>query len=269
MEVGPAMPRTAAFLAHNAIPVQFTTEDFSQVLSGNFVTKAIYLPDPEFQELALPGAMAGVETLVSTRLDPGVDPIIEADKRGAILAIVRLGNKDLEMPGPGMIPGGPGEVVPAWYGAPVGADGSGMPLQVQYPCPTGPPMEATGMPMGAPMGTNASTVPSNYISGVTGPQYGMPMCGTPIGLPGPPHVPLGGPAGLRRHVMVNHTCVNIPPPSQRVRIDVKQQPGISYPEPADHAWVVERTCPAPVLFRQPFGEAAEVIRPDPCAGTCP
>ena len=46
------------------------------------MTKVIYLPDPEFQELAL----AGVETLVSTRLDPGVDPIVEADRRGAILA---------------------------------------------------------------------------------------------------------------------------------------------------------------------------------------
>ena len=89
------MPRTEAFLAHNAIPVQFTEEDFDQVLTGNFVTKVIYLPDPEYQELAL----AGVETLVSTRLDPGVDPIVEADRRGAILAIVRLGNKDLQMPG--------------------------------------------------------------------------------------------------------------------------------------------------------------------------
>ena len=87
------MPRTEAFLAHNAIPVQFTPEDFDQVLSGNFVTKVIYLPDPEYQELAL----AGVETLVSTRLDPGVDPIVEADRRGAILAIVRLGNKDLQV----------------------------------------------------------------------------------------------------------------------------------------------------------------------------
>ena len=95
LEVGPAMPRTEAFLAHNAIPVQFTEEDFDQVLSGNFVTKVIYLPDPEFQELAL----AGVETLVSTRLDPGVDPVVEADRRGAILAIVRLGNKDLQAPG--------------------------------------------------------------------------------------------------------------------------------------------------------------------------
>jgi len=67
------------------------------VMAGNFVTKVVYLPDPEFQELAL----AGVDTLVSTRLDPGVDPITEADRRGVILAIVRLGNKDVELPGSG------------------------------------------------------------------------------------------------------------------------------------------------------------------------
>ncbi len=96
LEVAPSTPRTDAYLAHNAIPVQFTEEDLDQVLSGNFVTKVIYLPDAEFQELAL----AGVETLVSTRLDPGVDPIVEADRRGTILAIIRIGNKDLEIPAP-------------------------------------------------------------------------------------------------------------------------------------------------------------------------
>ena len=57
------------------------------------MTKVIYLPDPKYQELAV----AGVETLVSTRLEPGVDPILEADKRGTILLIVRLGAIDLEM----------------------------------------------------------------------------------------------------------------------------------------------------------------------------
>ena len=58
------------------------------------MTKVIYLPDPKYQELAV----SGVETLVSTRLEPGVDPILEADKRGTILLIVRLGAIDLEMP---------------------------------------------------------------------------------------------------------------------------------------------------------------------------
>ncbi len=94
LEIGPANPRTAAFLSHNTIPVQMTVDDINQVMSGNFVTKVIYLPDPEFQELAV----ADVETLVSTRLDPGVDPIDEADRRGVILSVVRVGNKDMEMP---------------------------------------------------------------------------------------------------------------------------------------------------------------------------
>ena len=73
---------------------------------GNFVTKVIYLPDPKYQELAV----SGVETLVSTRLEPGIDPILEADKRGTILLIVRLGAIDLEMPGSpvaGAVAGGP------------------------------------------------------------------------------------------------------------------------------------------------------------------
>ena len=60
---------------------------------------------------------------------------------------------------------------------------------------------ATTMPMGAP------------ISGVNGPQYGMPISGTPIGLAGPPHIPFGSPAGLQKHVIVNHTKVHVPEPT--------------------------------------------------------
>jgi hypothetical protein len=203
LEVGSAMPRTAAFLSHNAIPVQFTEEDFDQVTGGNFVTKVIYLPDPEFQELAL----AGVETLVSTRLDPGVDPIVEADRRGAILGVVRLGNKDLEAAGGPSVIGG--------VAAAVGH-----------------------MPVG---GMGAGTIPSSYISGGNGPQYGMPTCGTPIGLPGPPHIPLGVPAGLQKHVVKNHTLTCIPKPTKVVRYDVAQVPGMGYPKPANHATILEVT----------------------------
>ena len=248
LEVGPMMPRTEAFLAHNAIPVQFTEEDFDQVLTGNFVTKVIYLPDPEYQELAL----AGVETLVSTRLDPGVDPIVEADRRGAILAIVRLGNKDLQVPSGQVQEGG---VAATAYQCP--ADGQA--------APTAP------MPMGMQTG-GASTMPTNYIAGVTAPQYGMPMCGTPIGLPGPPSVPLGVPAGLQQHVMKNHTRVHLPEPTEKVTIDVRQTPGYSYPKPADHARIVERTSPGIGWFKQPLSDRRERVKPDcaePCEGSCP
>ena len=93
LAIYPASARSAAYLAHNAIPVQFTDQDLDQVIAGNFVTKAVYIPDPEFQELAV-----GVDTLVSSPVDPGLDPIVEADRRGTILAVIRVGNKDLETP---------------------------------------------------------------------------------------------------------------------------------------------------------------------------
>lgn len=208
VEIGPTTPRTDAFLAHNAIPIQFTDEDFDQVLAGNFVTKVIYLPDPEFQELAL----AGVETLVSTKLDPGLDPIVEADRRGSIMAVIRLGNKDVELPG----------TAPDGFGA-AGVIGPGGAY-----CPPG-------------MGAGPIGLPPPYVAGVTAPQYGMTMSGTPIGLPGPPHIPLGGPAGLQKHTIKNHTHMHIPQPTEHLRMHVKQEPGFSYPRPPSRVFVKEQS----------------------------
>jgi len=93
IEIAPTFARTQAFLAHNMIPIEFTDNDFDQVAAGNFITKVVYLPNPEFQSIAT----AGVGTLVNTQLEPGVDPITEAENRGAILAVIRIGNKDLSM----------------------------------------------------------------------------------------------------------------------------------------------------------------------------
>jgi hypothetical protein len=124
IEVAPTTPATDAYLAHNAIPVQFTTEDFDQVIDGgNFVTKVIYLPDPKYQELAV----SGVETLVSTRLEPGIDPILEADKRGTIILIVRLGAIDLESPS---LVGGAGAPI---IGAPDGGPAVNAPINLSTP----------------------------------------------------------------------------------------------------------------------------------------
>jgi len=244
LEIGPATPRTEAYLAHNAIPVQFTEEDFDQVLSGNFVTKVLYLPDPEFQELAL----AGVETLVSTRLDPGVDPIVEADRRGAILAIVRVGNKDLEVPSAMGVEGGG-----MMAGGGMGPNGMGM-----GPGGGGPlPMSACGPGGGGSMGGLPAGVPAPFVAGVTAPMYGMPMSGTPIGLPGPPHIPLGVPAGLQQHVIKNHTKMHIPGPVRKFKIDVKQTPGLSYPKPVSRVHIVERSHTAPVHFKQPQSDRRE------------
>ncbi len=227
IELAYANPRTGAYLAHNSIPIQFTEEDFDQVVTGNFVTKVIYLPDPDFQGPAL----AGIDTLVSTRLDPGIDPIVEADRRGSILAIIRLGDKDIEMPGTARLGG---------------ANGGGMmgPPIAGLPAPFAPAMtEGCGGPMGGGgIGGGSPRPPQlpGMISGVTAPQYGIPITGTPIGLPGPPHIPLGAPAGLTKHVIRNHTPMNIPRPVDKLRIDVKHQPGYSYPNPVRHVRINEQ-----------------------------
>ncbi|MBY0230963.1 MAG: hypothetical protein K2W96_16885, partial [Gemmataceae bacterium] len=94
LEVLPATAKTSTFLAHSAVPLSFSEEDFEQVAAGNFVVKVIYLPDPQFQDLAA----TGPDEVVSSRLEPGVDPIQEARRRGSILAIIRMGNIDLEAP---------------------------------------------------------------------------------------------------------------------------------------------------------------------------
>jgi hypothetical protein len=95
LEVVPTNIKTAAFLAHSSVPVTFTAEDFEQVAAGNYLVKVIYLPDPQFQDLAA----TGPNEVVSSRLEPGVDPIAEACRRGSILLVVRLGNIDLEAAG--------------------------------------------------------------------------------------------------------------------------------------------------------------------------
>lgn len=286
LELGPPTQQTAAYLAHNAIPVQFTEEDFDQVLSGNFVTKVIYLPEPDFQELAL----AGVETLVSTRLDPGVDPIIEADRRGAILAVVRVGNKDMEIPGGSAVTPTysaarrPNSVLKASYAsqatgtgvaptaagpglAPIAAGQGGI-AQASFACDScgGGACPSGGCLFGGVGGSPEgfygpnSTPRGGYGPGglppglAGGGQYGMPITGTPIGLPGPPHVPLGVPAGLKQHVMHNWTKRAIPDPVSKLKINVKQRPGLSYPHPPSRAWVVEDTIhSAPHFSNRHFG----------------
>jgi len=230
LEIALATPRTSAYLAHNAVPIQFSEEDFEQALSSNFVTKVIYLPDPEFQG----DALAGIDTLVSTRLEPGLDPIIEADRRGAILAILRLGNKDVEMSGPSVY----------------GVDGGGY-----GPAVCGP----DGMPYGPP---NAQMNPPNMVAGVSAPQYGMTYTGTPIGLAGPPHIPLGAPAGLQSHVMKNHTHMNIPDPVEKMKVHVRQQPGYSYPTPPSRVSIREQNIhPGYPAGRPAYEHASRSVTP--------
>jgi hypothetical protein len=146
IEVVPANPKTDAFLAHNYIPVDFTEEDFDQIAAGNYITKVIYLPDVKTQSQAA----TGIEELVSTRLEPGVDPIAEAHRRGHILCVVRVGGIMLETtnspamdaPGPFAPPKHHGNAMPMMH--------PGMAMQGGPAMMPGLPGVASPMPPGLP-----------------------------------------------------------------------------------------------------------------------
>jgi hypothetical protein len=225
LEVVPGNIKTQAFLAHSAIPITFTEDDFEQVASGNYVVKVIYLPDPSFQDLATTGA----DEIVSSRLEPGVDPVAEACRRGSILAIVRLGNIQLELPNspamdapspyvlkppppppaPGMMPpfnpmmmghGMPGPMMPGGPMVP-GFPGPMMPPGGMPPGRGMPPagmVPGGGMPPGGMPGTPpGGGIPTMMPPGMGGPM--MPPGGMPPGMgsgPAPGDRPLPGPGGF-------------------------------------------------------------------------
>jgi hypothetical protein len=156
LEIVPSNARTDPFLAHSAVPVSFTDEDFEQVVAGNYVVKVVYLPEPQFQDLVT----TGPDEVVSSRLEPGVNPIDEAARRGSILLIVRLGNINLEAPNTppmdaprpygqnGMPQPGHG-MAPNLMQVP-GPQGPGMPLMQQPPTPgmpNMPPQTGSGAPI--------------------------------------------------------------------------------------------------------------------------
>lgn len=174
LEVMPVTARTATFLAHSAVPIGFTEEDFEQVTAGNLVIKVIYLPDPQYQDLAV----AGPDEVVSSRLEPGVDPILEAQRRGSVLAVIRIGNIDLEAPNTP-----PLYAPPATGGLPIGPGGPG-----------GPPVGIPGSPPAGPNGIG--NMPFAVPPGSVPPGMMPPSGGIPSTVPGtlPPGVnPPGGP----------------------------------------------------------------------------
>ena len=75
-------------LAHNPIPLQITDEDRDRVLSGEFVTKWIYLP----HDLSTAGESI-FNTVDSSRSEPGSTQIGEVEKLGVVVAILRLSNR--------------------------------------------------------------------------------------------------------------------------------------------------------------------------------
>ncbi|MCI0702233.1 MAG: hypothetical protein L0241_14210, partial [Planctomycetia bacterium] len=160
LEVASANPKTLTFLSHSSVPITFSADDFAQAKAGNLVVKVVYLPDPINQDFS---TLVGAEEVVSTRLEPGADPVAEAQRRGTVLAIIRMGNIDLEnrispsmtapppsafppgvpFPPPGLPPGLPPGVVPRPNGN--GGLNSLPPLRGPM-TPTNPPGTATIRP---------------------------------------------------------------------------------------------------------------------------
>ena len=231
LQVYPADPNTDAYLSHNSVPIEITAEDLDQVESNNFVTKVIYLPDPRYQDLAIPG----VETLVSTRLDPGVDPVAEASRRGTIMAVLRMGNADLEVASPAHQAGAIQQT------SHVVADGAAGQFAPPLPIAS---IEGGAIGVPGPMLVGGHSMPGrpamHPVAGVGPvPSWGNPITGTPIGLPGPPHLPYGGPAGLQSHTVRNLTKHNVGQPVDHMLIDVKHKPGVSLPKPVKYIYYEE------------------------------
>jgi hypothetical protein len=63
------------------------------------------------------------------------------------------------------------------------------------------------------------------------PVWGQPITGTPIGLPGPTHLPYGGPAGLKSHTVFNNTETDIGKPVDHFLMQVDHKPGYKLPHP--------------------------------------
>lgn len=216
LEVVPSNYKTEEFLAHSYVPIEFTQEDFKQIVEGNYVTKVIYLPDPQFQELA----GTGTGEIVSTRLEPGVNPINEALRRGSILLVIRMGSIDREAPntpplthatpprqhlppgfhGMGMMPGLPPGVLPPGgpgllgmrppagstpgFAGPNGATTLPPPTITNDPTappPSSvppPPNAAPGVP-GSPFGNTPAPPPAGPSSGAFAPRNNLSEVGPP------------------------------------------------------------------------------------------
>ncbi|MGC1275883.1 MAG: POTRA domain-containing protein [Planctomycetaceae bacterium] len=96
LQLLPTSPIAEKFLSNNAVPIELTDEDLDQAAGKNHVTKVIYLPKAEHRVPISP--IRVFETLVSTRLDPGVDPIAEGFRRGQVVAVLNIVRHPLPLP---------------------------------------------------------------------------------------------------------------------------------------------------------------------------
>jgi hypothetical protein len=70
------------------IPIELTVDDLALALAGKFVTRVIYLEEPA---TALPVATGGAQQWFDA--GPGSNPLLEADRLGRPVAILRMGGR--------------------------------------------------------------------------------------------------------------------------------------------------------------------------------
>jgi hypothetical protein len=72
-----------------SVPIEFTQEDLELALDGKFVTRVVYLEDPQN------AAPMGQEEQSQNwfEIKPGQDPLVVADALGRPMAIVRIGGR--------------------------------------------------------------------------------------------------------------------------------------------------------------------------------
>jgi hypothetical protein len=79
------------------IPIEFTQQDLELALDGKFVTRVVYLEDPE-RALAVAKSAESEQSFFEVR--PSDDPLEVADRLGRPVAILRLGGRLPEATGP-------------------------------------------------------------------------------------------------------------------------------------------------------------------------
>ena len=76
-----------------ALSITLSDADLKAAAEGKIVTCVAYVAAP-----ATPKSAAEIETMFSTRMDPGTDPVAEASRRGTILATLKLSKQLADLP---------------------------------------------------------------------------------------------------------------------------------------------------------------------------
>ncbi|HUY91692.1 MAG TPA: tetratricopeptide repeat protein [Pirellulales bacterium] len=91
LKIPQAMPPKAALPAGTELSITFSNADLDAALAGKKLTSVLYLANP-----ANEGDAPRLQTLNSTGMEPGKDPVAEASERGTVLATLKLSKEPFQ-----------------------------------------------------------------------------------------------------------------------------------------------------------------------------